>query len=159
VTHTAAVIASAAMLIRRPVAEVFAAFVEPERTSKFWFTSGSGSLEEGKRVEWTWDKYGFTVPVDVKTVEDNRRIVVEWPGYGTPTTIEWHFTARPDDTTYVSITNSGFSGDAGEVAKQAVSATEGFAYVLAALKALLEHGVSLNLGADKFPDGLPEATS
>jgi len=155
VTQTAAVIASAQMLIRRPVAEVFAAFVEPEWTSKFWFTRGSGRLEEGKRVEWTWDKYGFTVPVEVKTVEDDRRIVVEWPAYGTPTTLEWLFTARPDDTTYVSITNSGFSGDATEVAQQAVAATEGFAYVVAALKALLEHGVALNLVADKFPDGMP----
>lgn len=157
-THTP-VIASAQMLIRRPVADVFAAFLEPERTAKFWFSSGSGRLEEGKRVEWTWDKYGFTVPVDVKTVEDNRRIVVEWPGYGTPTTIEWLFTARPDDTTYVSITNCGFTGDAAEVAKQAVGATEGFAYVLAALKALLEHGISLKLVADKFPDGLPVSTT
>src|SRR5215813_14275633 len=155
---TEAVVARAQMLTRRPVAEVFAAFIEPERTSKFWFSRGSGRLEQGKRVEWEWEKYGFSVPVDVKVVDDNRRIVVEWPGYGTPTTIEWVFRPRPDDTTYVSITNSGFSGDAAEVAQQAVGATEGFAYVLAALKALLEHGIALNLVADKFPDGLPAAT-
>ena len=156
---TEAVVARAQMLIRRPVAEVFAAFIEPERTSKFWFSRGSGRLEQGKRVEWEWDKYGFSVPVVVKAVEDNQRIVVEWPAYAIPTTIEWLFTARPDDTTYVSITNSGFGGEAAEVAQQAVSATEGFAYVLAALKALLEHGVSLNLVADKWPDGVPASTS
>src|SRR5215471_5871970 len=156
---TEAVAARAQMLIRRPVAEVFAAFIEPERTSKFWFSSGSGRLEQGKRVEWEWEKYGFSVPVDVKVVEDNERIVVEWPGYGTPTTIEWLFTPRPDETTYVSITNSGFRGEAVEVAQQAVSATEGFAYVLAAVKALLEHDVSLGLVADKWPDGLPATTS
>jgi uncharacterized protein YndB with AHSA1/START domain len=38
------------MLIRRPVAEVFDAFVDPKITSKFWFTKGSGKLEPGKRV-------------------------------------------------------------------------------------------------------------
>jgi uncharacterized protein YndB with AHSA1/START domain len=37
-----------AMLIRKPVAEVFEAFVDPAITSKFWFTKGSGRLETGK---------------------------------------------------------------------------------------------------------------
>jgi len=32
----------AEMLIRKPVAEVFEAFINPEITSKFWFTRGSG---------------------------------------------------------------------------------------------------------------------
>jgi hypothetical protein len=45
----------------------------------------------------------------------------------------------------VSITNGGFSGDAAEVAQQAIGATEGFAYVLAALKPLFEHGLRLNI--------------
>src|SRR5262249_417794 len=133
---TEAVAARAQMLIRRPVAEVFATFIEPERTSKFWFSRGSGRLEQGKQVEWEWEEDGCSVAVEVKGVEDKQRMVVEWPGYGIPTTIEWLFTARPDDTTYVSITNSGFGGGAAEVVQQAVSATEGFAYVLAALKAL-----------------------
>lgn len=31
-------IAKTEMLIRRPVAEVFEAFIEPEITTKFWFT-------------------------------------------------------------------------------------------------------------------------
>jgi hypothetical protein len=32
--------------------------------------------------------------------------------------------------------------------------TEGFAFVLAGLKALLEHNVTLNLVLDRFPDGI-----
>jgi len=38
-----------------------------------------------------------------------------------------------------------------------VASTEGFAFVLAGAKALLEHGVLLNLVPDRFPDGLPKA--
>ena len=34
-------------------------------------------------------------------------------------------------------------------------ATEGFSFVLAGAKALLEHGLQLNLVPDRFPDGLP----
>ena len=32
--------AKAEMLIRKPVAEVFEAFINPDITSKFWFTKG-----------------------------------------------------------------------------------------------------------------------
>jgi len=42
--------AKAEMLIRRPVGQVFEAFVDPGVTSKFWFSGGSGRLEVGKTV-------------------------------------------------------------------------------------------------------------
>ncbi|WP_431211735.1 SRPBCC domain-containing protein [Puia sp. P3] len=45
---------STGMLIRRPVAEVFGAFVDPAVTTKFWFTKSTGRLEAGKEVVWTW---------------------------------------------------------------------------------------------------------
>jgi hypothetical protein len=61
----------------------------------------------------------------------------------------------PDGTTFVKITNGGFSGEADEVAQLAIAATERFAFVLAGLKAFLEHDVRLNLVADRHPDGLP----
>jgi uncharacterized protein YndB with AHSA1/START domain len=43
------------MLIRKPVAEVFEAFVNPDITMKFWFTKSSGRLEAGKQVQWEWE--------------------------------------------------------------------------------------------------------
>jgi uncharacterized protein YndB with AHSA1/START domain len=147
-------VAKAAMLIRRPVADVFQAFIDPAVTAKFWFSRGSAKLEPGARVEWHWDMYGFSVPVTVKAVEPNRRILVEWPGDGGATTIEWTFTARSNGTTFVAIANAGFSGDADAMVAQAIGATEGFTFVLAGLKALLEHDVGLNLVADRHPDGL-----
>jgi uncharacterized protein YndB with AHSA1/START domain len=146
-------VAKAEMLIRKPVAEVFEAFVDPAITSRFWFTKGSGRLEPGKEVRWDWEMYKFSVPVQVKEVEQNKRIVVEWGAYQEPSTIEWTFTARPDDTTFVSITNSGFEGTGDEIVKKALDSTEGFTFVLAGLKALLEHNVELNLVPDRFPDG------
>jgi uncharacterized protein YndB with AHSA1/START domain len=145
------------MLIRRPVERVFEAFVDPAATSKFWFSSGSGKLEAGKTVQWNWEMYGFSLNVAVKLIEPPRRIVVEWSGAGQPpTTVEWSFRARPDGTTYVTVTNYGFEGNLEEVAKQAIGSTEGFTFVLAGAKAWLEHGVRLNLVQDKHPDGLPK---
>src|SRR5215831_7338075 len=132
-----AVVAKAEMLIRKSVGEVFEAFVDPAITSRFWFTRGSSRLEPGKEVQWDWEMYNHSIKVLAKEVEQNRRILVEWPAYGTTSTVEWIFTARPDETTFVSITNAGFSGDEFEVAQQAIGSTEGFTLVLAGLKALL----------------------
>jgi uncharacterized protein YndB with AHSA1/START domain len=147
-------VAKAAMLIRRPVEEVFQAFVDPAVTAKFWFSRGSANLEPGKQVQWHWDMYGFSVPVVVKAVEPDRRILVEWPGDGGPTSIEWTFTARRDGSTFVAIANGGFAGSADAMVEQAIASTEGFTFVLAGLKALLEHNIRLNLVPDRHPDGL-----
>ena len=147
-------VAKAEMLIRRPVAEVFEAFIDPAITAKIWFSKGSGRLEAGKQVQWVWAMYGFDLQVNVLAVEENKRILVKWPGYGTPTTIEWIFTTRPDDTTFVTIKNAGFQGEPAEVMQQALDATEGFTFLLAGAKALLEHNIRLNLVPDRFPDGI-----
>ena len=146
----AAPIAKAEMLIRKPVAEVFEAFVDPEITSHFWFTAGSGRLEPGARVQWEWEMYGASAEVDVLEMEPERRILVAWPGEHGPTTVEWRFTPLGGGT-FVSITNSGFAGDVDHMVQQAIEATEGFTLVLAGLKAYMEHGVRLGLVADRFP--------
>jgi len=144
------------MLIRKPVADVFEAFVDPDITTQFWFTKGSGRLEAGKQVQWEWEMYGISIPVTVKAVEPHKRILIEWPGYSGPTLVEWIFRSLADGSTFVSITNSGFTGDGDDLVKQATDSTQGFTLVLAGLKALLEHGVRLNLVADRYPKGIEE---
>lgn len=145
-------VAQTAMLIRRPVAKVFEAFIDPAITSKFWFTRGSGRLEPGKQIQWDWEMYDLSIQVNVKAIEEQKRILIEWPAYDgkTTTTVEWIFTARSDNTTFVSITNTGFSGN-DEGVKQAINSTQGFTFLLAGLKAFLEHNVILNLSADSHP--------
>jgi uncharacterized protein YndB with AHSA1/START domain len=137
--------AKAQMLIRKPVAEVFEAFVNPAITTKFWFTRSTGRLEPGKEIRWDWDMYGVSTPVRVKAVEPNRRILIEWDD--PPCPVEWLFSPRAEHT-FVKISHQGFRGSDDEVIAQAVGSTEGFTLVLAGLKALLEHGVVLNLVAD-----------
>lgn len=140
-------IARTQMLLRRPVAEVFEAFVDPAITSRFWFTRGSARLTEGEVVTWYWDMYGVSATVAVKAVERNRRILIEWP-----TPVEWRFAPRSNDTTLVSITASGFAGSGDQKVAQAIDMMGGFTYLLAGCKAFLEHGVELNLVADHHPD-------
>lgn len=147
-------VAKAEMLIRRPVAEVFEAFLNPTLTTKFWFTRSSGRLAPGSQVQWDWEMYDFSVQVSVKAIEEQKRILIEWSTYGAPTMVEWAFTTLPDNTTFVSITNTGFSGTGDEQVQQAIGSTEGFTLVLSGLKAFLEHNILLNLVADRFPKGL-----
>ncbi len=48
----------------------------------------------------------------------------------------------------------GFAGDT--VIAQALDAKGGYSFVLAGLKAWLEHGIQLNLVRNHFPEGCPE---
>jgi len=149
-------VAKAEMLVRRPVQEVFEAFINPEMTSRFWFTKGSGRLEAGKQVTWEWGMYNISAQVNVREVKENKRILIEWSGNNKPTAVEWVFTPYGDGATFVSVTESGFSGDGDAMVNSALNSTGGFTWVLAGLKAWLEHGIALNLVADRYPKDLRE---
>jgi uncharacterized protein YndB with AHSA1/START domain len=144
----------AQMLIRRPVAEVFEAFVNPEVTTKFWFTKASGRLEPGKSVRWDWEMFGVGGDVQVRALEQDKRILIEWND--PPCPVEWQFEPRGDSATLVKILNWGFHGSDDEVVAQAIDSKGGFTMVLAGLKAWLERGVVLDLIRDQFPDGCPQ---
>ena len=132
------------MLIRRPAGDVFEAIVNPDVTTNFWFTKSSGRLEVGKRVQWDWDVYNHSAQVTPKAIEPNARIVIEWPAYSGPITVEWTFAPRKNGTTFVSVTESGFKGSGDELVKYVAESTQEFTLMLAGLKAFLEHAVRLN---------------
>ena len=118
-------VAKTGMLIRKPVEEAFEAVVNPEITRKFWFSKGSGRLETGKRVRWTWESYDVSIEVNANVVEPNKRILIEWPGYSGPTRVEWTFQALPDATTFVRITESGWMGNADQLVRYVADSTQG----------------------------------
>lgn len=135
------------MLIRRPPEEVFQAFVDPAVTTRFWFTKSSGKLEEGTEVTWQWEMYDISNLIRVHEVVPNSRIKVEWNLEESPSVIEWTFEERADGT-FVTITESEMKGKGDELVEYAIDSSKGFTFVLAGLKALLEHDIELNLVAD-----------
>jgi uncharacterized protein YndB with AHSA1/START domain len=135
------------MLVRKPAAQVYRAFVDPAITSEFWFSRGSAPLEEGRTVTWWWDMYGVSAQVKVVALEPGRRIAVEWP-----TPVEWLFSPRGDDATFVTIMADGFTGTHDEQVAAAIDSMGGFSFVLAGGKAWLEHGIRLGLVPDHDPD-------
>lgn len=144
------------MLVRKPASEVFEALVNPDITTQFWFTKGSGRLERGKQVQWDWEMYDVSTQVTVREIRPNERIVIEWQGYSGTTTVEWNLMTQHDGNTFVRITEQGFTGDADDLMRYVVDSTQGFTWMLAGLKAFLEHGVKLNLTADAHPRDLAE---
>jgi len=144
-------VAKTAMLIRRPVAEVFDAFINPEITTKFWFTKSSGRLEVGKPVKWEWEMYNVSTSVTAKVIEPNNRLLIEWDGYSCRTLVVWTFTSHAHETTFLTITESGWTGDGDQLLRYVADSTQGFAFTLAGLKAFLEHGIQLQLVADAHP--------
>ena len=151
-----AVVAKAQMLIRKSPADVFEALINPDITTQFWFTKGSGRLEVGKRITWQWEMYNASALVDVKIIEPHKRIVVEWGDDSGMTTIEWTFTPHHGDT-FVRVRNFGFKGTDDEIVAQVIDSTGGFTYLLAGLKAWLEHGIRLKLVDDHAPAGVADA--
>ncbi|MGN6532130.1 MAG: SRPBCC family protein [Ginsengibacter sp.] len=137
------------MRIRKPVSEVFNAFIDPAITTNFWFTKSGGPLQVGNTITWEWEMYGISTQVLVKDIVPNKRISIEW---GNPaTTVDFEFTVLTDGSTYVVIKNYGFKETGDELIEVIKNNTGGFTTVLDGLKAYLEHGINLNLIADKFP--------
>ncbi|WP_367388134.1 SRPBCC family protein [Lewinella sp. LCG006] len=137
------------MLVRRPVQLVFQAFIDPTVTTHFWFTKSSGQLEIDKKVIWEWEMYNISTQVFVREIVEDKKIVIEW---GDPlTTVEFLFEPQTNNTTYVVIKSYGFTQTGQELIEVIKDNTGGFTTVLDSLKAFLEHGLKLNLIADKFP--------
>jgi len=137
------------MLIRKPVSEVFNAFIDPGVTTNFWFTKSSGPLKVGETITWEWEMYGISTKVLVKDIVQDKKISIEW---GNPaTTVDFEFTVLKDGSTYVVIKNYGFKETGGDLIEVIKNNTGGFTTVLDGLKAYLEYGINLNLIADKFP--------
>jgi len=147
-------IAKAGMLIRRPAADVFEAFVDPAITSRFWFSRGSARLEPGARVRWEWEMYGAGSDILVKAVERDRRILIDWDDPATE--VEWTFEPRGTDRCWVDVENRGFHGTAGEQVARALDSAGGFALVLGGAKVWLEHGIEPGFVLDRHPESRVE---
>lgn len=151
-THVPSV--NVGMLIRKPADDVFRALVDPDITTRFWFTKSSGRVVPGADLQWDWEMYGASANVAVKEVEDNSRILIEWGKGGEFTTVEFRFIPWNDDSTYVEVTETGLSGDGDELVARAAGGTGGFTIALCAMKALLEHDIVLTVVRDRYPEGL-----
>src|SRR5688572_9323309 len=71
-------VAKAKMLIQRPAAEVFNAFIQPHLITKFWLKNSSGPLHSGAQVDWEFLVPGATERVSVTASEEPTHLAFVW---------------------------------------------------------------------------------
>jgi uncharacterized protein YndB with AHSA1/START domain len=131
------------LLVRRPPAEVYAAFADPDRIRRFWLASSSGPLETGASVHWVFKVKGAETDVEVHEARPDDLLDLRWDD-GQPLRIELE---DRGEATLVTVR-------VGEVdrASTAADLASGFTLVLASLKLWLERGIEGELMYDRFPD-------
>jgi uncharacterized protein YndB with AHSA1/START domain len=86
--------AKAEMLIRKPAEVVFNAIINPEVTTKFWFTGSSGRMDENKKIEWVWEMYQVSLSVIIQPIDPGKKIIMDWGRSGEMTRVEWSFKTK-----------------------------------------------------------------
>jgi uncharacterized protein YndB with AHSA1/START domain len=132
--------------IMKPAHEVFEAIIDPRKMSNYFISKGSGRLDEGMPVTWTWDDVNMQGEVRPGKIEPDKFISF----YGSPgaeeTLTEIRLNAVEPSATVVKITETGWSKDDAGIAMLA-NQTQGWTGFLFGLKAYLEHGVNLRKGS------------
>jgi uncharacterized protein YndB with AHSA1/START domain len=149
--------------IARPVHEVFEAVADPGQLSHYFTTGGAqGRLATGATVTWDFADFPGAFPVEVVEVVPDEKIVLKWkanegeapnlpdseraenhPDY--KTTVTMTFAGLDDGRTLVEIMEEGWRENAGAL-KASYGNCQGWAQMLCALKAWLEHGINLRDG-------------
>jgi uncharacterized protein YndB with AHSA1/START domain len=133
--------------IRKPVAEVFDAVVNPAKLTGYFLQTASGPLVEGATVTWKFPEVEQPFDIVVGKVVRNERIAFTWPsGKDAPNTlVEMVFKPLDDGATMVQISESGWPAtEAGF--KSSHGNAGGWMHMLACLKAYIEYGINLRAG-------------
>jgi len=152
------------MKVQRPVAEVFDAVYNPQKLSGYFTTGGaSGPLDPGTRVIWRFADYPGDIPIEVKQVVSNEKIVFEWEAAedfdadkvmpmqaaassGYNTIVEMEFAALGPRETMVSIAEHGWRENPKGL-KRSYENCQGWTQMQCCLKAYVEYGINLRKGA------------
>jgi uncharacterized protein YndB with AHSA1/START domain len=132
--------------IRKPVAEVFSAVVDPDKLGAYFVEKASGPLISGATVMWKFAEVSEAFAVVVHEVVENQSVFLEWPaagGYNTRAEIS--FTPIDDANTMVAVRESGWAADEAGLAASHGNAG-GWMHMMACLKGWLEYGINLRAG-------------
>ncbi|RKG66697.1 ATPase [Corallococcus sp. CA054B] len=132
--------------IRKPVAQVFEAVVNPAKLSGYFVKTSSGPLAAGTTVKWSFAEAPGEFDVIAREVTPNERIVFEWPtddGYNTR--VEMNFVPLDASNTMVKISESGWRPDEKGITASYGNAG-GWMHMMLCLKGYLEYGINLREG-------------
>jgi uncharacterized protein YndB with AHSA1/START domain len=131
--------------IAKPVAEVFDAVYNPSKLSGYFTTGGaSAPLVEGSTVTWDFADFPGAFPVEVRKVERDRLIELEWKAndgdYTTRTRLE--FESLEGGATLVRI-SEGKWNETQQGLDASYGNCMGWTQMLCAMKLYVERGINL----------------
>ena len=132
--------------IAKPVNEVFEALVDPTQMANYWFSSGSGRLEQDKTITWRYEEYNAEVELTVVEIQDNKKIVFKWGAPGDEHVVTITLNELDHRTTVIEVNEKGWNESDEDLINNLLGNKEGWVYMLTCLKAYLENG-SKNLRA------------
>lgn len=132
--------------IRKPVAQVFEAVVNPAKLSGYFVKTSSGPLATGTTVKWSFAEAPGEFDVITREVIPNERIVFEWPSdRGALTRVEMSFVPLDASNTMVKVSESGWKADEKGFELSHGNAG-GWMHMMLCLKGYLEFGINLREG-------------
>ena len=134
--------------ILKPVKDVFVAIVDPTKMSHYFTSRGSGPMKAGATVEWEFADVGAKLSVDVREIDENRKVTFDWTASGVKARVTIDLKEGDSATTIVTINEAGWPMDE-EGVKRALGQTAGWTDFLCCMKAYLQHGINLRQGRTK----------
>lgn len=128
--------------ILKPANEVFEALVDPKKMSNYWFSSGTGRVEQGKTITWRYDEYNAEGDINVLAVEENKQIVFSWGGNDQETVVTITLKELDNTSTIIEVNESGLKEDDPEIINKMIGQKEGWVYMLTCFKGYLENGIT-----------------
>ncbi|MGB2992140.1 MAG: SRPBCC family protein [Paenisporosarcina sp.] len=132
--------------IAKPVNEVFEALVDPTKMANYWFSSGSGRLEQDKTITLRYEEYNAEVELTVVEIQDNKKIAFKWGAPGDEHVVTITLNELNHTTTVIEVNEKGWNESDEDLINNLLGNKEGWVYMLTCLKAYLENG-SKNLRA------------
>ena len=136
----------ATIQIQKPIEEVFEGIVNPSQMTKYFISESSGRLETAKEVIWKFPEFPDKFPVTEIKIETNRSISFVWDP---ETVVKITLEKLPDNSTIVRVNENGKEFNEDNL-KWALENSGGWANFLACMKAYLEYGIQLRIGAFDF---------
>jgi len=131
--------------IAKPVSDVFNAIIDNKKMEKYFITSGSAPMEEGKTVVWEWADYNAKIDIHIGKIEKNKFVSFRWLGNKIETKVEMTLESVTDSSTIIKIFEDGWNNDNIGIPAFAEN-TQGWVAFCYCLKAWLEFGINLNIG-------------
>lgn len=133
--------------INKPNADVFEAIVNLEQMACYFITSGSGRLDAGQPVTWSWaDHDGARLTITPLDIEKDRKVVFSWAATGIDTRVVIDLEPGETGTTIVKVCETGWPLDK-DGAASSLMQMQGWMHMLCCLKAYLEFQINLRAGS------------